>query len=294
MFKTYEVRRGALMNIAALLAIALAALGCTTTAPAIGGPRIGVQLWSVKDEIKKDFEGTLSKLAGLGFQGVEFAGHFGPYADRPADLRAFLDKNGLRCTSAHVGLPQLNAANFDKTTSFYKALGCTDLIVPWEQRALSTAGSPQVAVELSALATRLASIGMRTGYHNHAEEMAGVVGATPWDILATGTPQNVILQQDIGWTTAAGKDPIAYIKRYPGRSISMHFKAKIAAGKSGTPIIGQDATDWAGVTAAAKSVGGTVWMIVEQEEYPNGMGQVEAVGASMRGLQAVLAGAPAK
>lgn len=268
-----------------LALLGIVAAGGASASPL--APRIGVQLWSVKDEIRRDFEGTLTQLAALGFQGVEFAGEFGRYADDPAGLRAFLDKIGLRCASAHVGLAQFGDA-FEKTTRFYKALGCTDLIVPWEQRALTVEGSPQVAAELSALATRLAALGMRTGYHNHAQEMTGAEGRTPWDILARGTPKQVILQQDVGWTTFAGKDPVAYVKRYPGRSVSMHYKAKFAPGTSGTPIIGQDRTDWAGLTAAATSVGGTAWLIVEQEEYPDGMGQVEAVGASLRGLRAAL------
>jgi sugar phosphate isomerase/epimerase len=291
MMKQHDFKRAAL-----LLAISLLGAGCasTPTPAATEGPRIGVQLWSVKDEIKQDFEGTLKKLAALGIEGVEFAGDFGRYGEDPALLRAFLDKQGLRCTSAHVGLDKFRSAAFEKTTTFYKALGCNDLIVPWEERALTTAGSPQVAAELSALSAKLAAIGMRTGYHNHAEEMTGPDTRTPWDILARGTPQNTILQQDVGWTTFAGKDPIALVKRYPGRTISMHYKAKFAPGTSGTPIIGQDRTDWVGLTAAAKSVGGTLWLIVEQEEYPNGMGQVESVAASLRGLQAVLAAPAAK
>ena len=277
------MKPGALMLVLAMVGLAPGAAGA---APPLE-PRIGVQLWSVKDEIKQDFEGTLTRLAALGFEGVEFAGEFGRFGDDPAGLGAFLDKAGLRCASAHVGLAELSA-NFKKTTRFYRVLGCTDLIVPWEKRALTVEGSPQVARELSALAARLAAIGMRTGYHNHAEEMTGADGQTPWDILARGTPVNVILQQDVGWTTFAGKDPVAYVRRYPGRSVSLHYKAKLAPGASGTPIIGQDRTDWVGLTAAATSVGGAAWLIVEQEEYPNGMGQVEAVGASLRGLRAAL------
>jgi sugar phosphate isomerase/epimerase len=125
------------------------------------------------------------------------------------------------------------------------------------------------------------------GYHNHAPEMAGADGDTPWDVIATGTPAGVILQQDVGWTTYAGKDPVALVKRYPGRAVSMHFKPKFAQGTRGTYIIGKDKTDWAGLIAAARSVGGTTWIILEQEDYPEGMGQLETVAASMRGLQAV-------
>jgi hypothetical protein len=71
----------------------------STSGPMGQMPRIGVQLWSVKDEIKQDFEGTLTRIAKLGFQGVEFAGEFGPYKANPAALKTFLDKNGLQCAS---------------------------------------------------------------------------------------------------------------------------------------------------------------------------------------------------
>ncbi len=277
------------------LAVAILGPGCASTVkPLPDEPRIGVQLWSVRDEIKADFDGTLGKLAGLGFQGVEFAGFFGPYAQNPAALRTLLDKRGLRCISAHLSMGDLTAGRFDKTTGFYTSLGCSDLIIGWDRRAYSAESSPQVALELSELAARLAAIGMRIGYHNHNWEMIGAEGLTPWDVLAKGTTANVILQQDVGWTRFAGKDPVALVKRYPGRSISMHYKAKFAPGTSGMPIIGQDGADWVGLTAAARTVGGTAWMIVEQDDFPNGMGQVETVGASLRGLQAALSAAPSK
>lgn len=254
-----------------------------------GMPRVGVQLWSVKDEIKQDFEGTLNKIAALGFEGVEFAGEFGPYKDNPAGLKAFLDKHKLACAGAHMHLDKLAPDQFAATTAFYKTLGCDNLIISMDKRAATPAGSAEVAKELAVLTAKLAGTGMRTGYHNHKDEFMGEVGKTPWDVIATNTPKATILQQDVGWTTVAGKDPVAYVKRYPGRTISTHYKAKFAEGSSGTPIIGQDKTDWAGLTRAVRSVGGTDWLIIEQEEYPNGMGQLESVAASMKGLQEVLA-----
>lgn len=135
-------------------------------------------------------------------------------------------------------------------------------------------------------------MGLKIGYHNYAEEMAGPDGRTPWDLIAAGTPAATILQQDAGRTTFAGKDPAALVRRYPGRTLSTHVKAKFLKGTSGTSIIGQDKTDWAAVFAAARSVGGTEWLILEQEDTPNGMGQLEAVAASLRGLKAVLARMP--
>jgi len=268
----------------------LAALAAVMAAGAAhGAPQLGVQLWSVKDEIKQDFKGTLAGIAKLGFQGVEFAGEFGPFKEDPAGLKAFLAQTGLQCAGAHMHLDQLADSRYAATTAFYQTVGCTNLIIAMDARGASTAGSAQMSRELTALSARLAGLGMRIGYHNHAQEFAGAVGSTPWDVIATSTPNAAILQQDVGWTTYAGKDPVAYVRKYPGRTVSTHFKAKLPEGTPGTPIIGQDSTDWAGLAHAVRQVGGTDWIIIEQEEYPNGMGQLESVAASLQGLRAVLA-----
>ena len=266
----------------------LAALLAAPLTAAQAAPRIGVQLWSVKDDVKHDFEGTLTKLAALGFDGVEFAGQFGRFDNDAKALRAFLDRAGLKCAGAHVDFAALSAARRAATTAFYGRTGCKTLIIAMDRRAASGAGAAVVARELSFLSDKLAPLGMRIGYHNHAEEMTGADGKTPWDVIAAGTPFDVVLQQDVGWTTFAGKDPVALIKRYPGRSVSLHFKAKHAPGTKGVNILGRDPTDWAGVAQAAQRVGGAEWIIVEQEDYPNGMGQLESVAASMRGLQKAL------
>lgn len=200
----------------------------------------------------------------------------------------------MHCAGAHINFGALTPEKFDTTTSFYRTLGCKNLVISMDKRGETVEGSRQMARQLTDFAARLKPMGMRIGYHNHEAELAGKVGDTPWDVLANNTPGDTILQQDVGWTTYAGKDPVAYIKRYPGRTISTHFKAKFVKGEDGTPIIGKDRTDWAGLARAARAVGGTEWIIIEQEEYPNGMGQLESVAASMRGLQAVFAKLPAK
>jgi sugar phosphate isomerase/epimerase len=277
------------------LAVLLAGAAAQHAMAAQPEPRLGVQLWSVKDEIKQDFEGTLSKISQLGFQGVEFAGEFGPYKDNPAGLKSFMNKHKLQCAGAHMHFDQLAADRFEATTKFYKTLGCDNLVISMDKRGATTEQSAQMSQELTALSSKLAAKGMRIGYHNHAQEMAGTFGSTPWDVIARGTPKASIMQQDVGWTTFAGKDPVAYVKTYPGRTRTTHFKAKLAEGKTdGTPIIGQDKTDWVALTRAVRQVGGTDWIIIEQEEYPNGMGQLETVAASLKGLRAVLANPAAK
>ncbi|MFJ1471990.1 sugar phosphate isomerase/epimerase family protein [Massilia orientalis] len=279
----------------AMLPLILVLLGASAhgAAPQTA-PRLAVQLWSVKDEIRRDFDGMLAQISRLGFQGVEFAGQFGPYRQDPAALKALLDKNGLQCAGAHVMLAQLAPHRLEATTAFYRLLGCTNLVVPMDPRGATPGESAGLARDLAALSATLAANGMRIGYHNHAQEMAGTVGGTPWDVIAQGTPQETILQQDVGWTVFAGKDPISYVRRYPGRTLTIHFKAKPAAGSSSKPIIGQDGADWAGLVRAVREAGGTEWIIVEQEEYPDGMGQLESVAASLAGLRALMVNAAAK
>jgi sugar phosphate isomerase/epimerase len=285
------------MNAYKRSALTLCLMLAAAASQAATSPRLGVQLWSVKDEIKQDFEGTLDKLAKLGFKGVEFAGEFGKYKSDPAGLSVFMKKTGLQCAGAHMHVDKLDAANFKATTEFYKVLGCDRLIISMDARGASKEGSTELAKELSALSVKLGAQGMKLGYHNHEQEMLGAKDQTNWDLLAKNTPKDFILQQDVGWTTYAGKDPIDFVNKYPGRTVTTHYKAKFAKGASvagGAPIIGKDRTDWTGLTKAVRSVGGTEWIIIEQEEYPNGMGQMEAVAASMRGLQEILAKMPAK
>ena len=173
-------------------ALALSLTLCFTlgaaSSQAATSPLLGVQLWSVKDEVKQDFEGTLDKLAKLGFQGVEFAGEFGKYKADPAGLKGFLRKKGLQCAGAHMRVDQLNAANFKATTDFYKQLGCDHLIISMDDRAASKEGSTELAKELTALSVKLDAQGMKLGYHNHEAEMLGDKGQTNWDLLAKNTP----------------------------------------------------------------------------------------------------------
>lgn len=286
-FRRFKRRTATLLAL--FLSSSLAQAATTVSAPApASAPRVGIQLWSVKDDLKQDFEGTLTKLAAMGFQGVEFAGEFGRFARDPAGLRAFLDAQHLQCAGAHLDFAALVDERLAQTTAFYRTLGCRNLLIAWDKRGASREGAAAIARELAQLAGKLKPLGMRIGYHNHAQEMTGPDGQTLWDTIAGGTPQAAILQQDIGWTVFAGKDPVTLIRRYPGRTVTSHFKAKLAEGTPGTPIIGRDKTDWPAVYAAARGEGGAEWIVLEQEEYPDGMRPLEAVAASMRGLQAVL------
>lgn len=289
------------MKIYPYLRVCAMALITTCSAVVFAGdvaptsPKLSVQLWSIKDDVSADFEGTLKKLAAMGFQGVEFAGNFGPYANDPKGLKKFLDGLGLKASGAHVGFDRFSPENFDKTVAFYKAIDCNYLIIPMDRRAFTTEGAKEVAAELDAVQAKLKPHGMYTGYHNHREEMLGEHGATPWDVIGKNTKTEVIMQQDVGWTEVADKDPVDFIKAYPGRTITTHYKASAPyPGNTEHPIIGQDTTDWEALIIANRTVGGTLWLVVEQEVYPEGMTPMQSVEASLKGLQKVLAEMNAK
>ncbi|GGY76567.1 sugar phosphate isomerase [Cellvibrio zantedeschiae] len=271
------------------LAIALvstAAIMASYSHAAPTQPQLSVQLWSVKDAVSADFEGTLKQLKAYGFQGVEFAGIFGKYADDAKGLKAFLDKTGLKASAAHVPFDKLSAENFEKTVAFYKAIDCHYLIIPMDKRAFTPEGAKVVAAELEAIEKKLAPHGMHTGYHNHKPEMLGEAGKTPWDVIGTSTSSGVVLQQDVGWTEVAGKNPIDIIKAFPGRTITTHYKAAAPdEGNKENPIIGKDTTDWKALIEANRTIGGTLWLTVEQEVYPAGMTPMQSVEASLKGLQ---------
>jgi sugar phosphate isomerase/epimerase len=253
-------------------------------------PQLSVQLWSVKDAVSADFEGTLKQLKAYGFQGVEFAGNFGKYADDAKGLKAFLDKTGLKASAAHVPFDKLSPENFDKTVAFYKAIDCHMLIIPFDKRANTAEGALAIAKELSAIEAKLAPLGMHTGYHNHKQEMLDTGDTTPWDVIAKNTPTAVVLQQDVGWTEVAGKDPVEIVKHYPGRTITTHYKAAAPEeGNKEDPIIGKDTTDWKALIVANRTIGGTLWLTVEQEVYPAGMTPMQSVEASLKGLQKEIA-----
>jgi len=254
-------------------------------------PKVSVQLWSVKHELKSDFKGTLKQISAMGFDGVEFAGDFGPYDDDAKGLKYFLDGLGLQVSAAHINFTAFDEENFDKSVAFYKALETDTLIVAWDDRAWDSLKVDSLLVDLNELFIKLKAEGFHFGYHNHEQEFDDYNGETFWDHIAKSTPKDFVLQMDVGWVTLAEKDPVVYINRYPNRTLTTHIKAKLprdVAAKMATngkrQIVGDDVTDWAAVLKADIMVGGTKWFVIEQEEYPDGLTPLQAVKLSKQGL----------
>jgi sugar phosphate isomerase/epimerase len=228
---------------------------------------VGLQLYSVRADCQKDLPGTIAAVAKMGYQGVEFAGYYNYSAE---DLRKLLDDNGLKCCGTHTQMTTLMPDNLSKTIEFNKTIGNKYLIVPWldPNTHKSREAWLKTADLFNELAEKVKPQGMRVGYHNHAHDFTPIDGEAPWDILFGNTSKDVIMQLDTGNAMQGGGDPIACLKRYPGRAVTIHLKEFSATNKNA--IIGEGDIDWKQVFALCETVGGTKWYIIEEEKdvYP--------------------------
>jgi sugar phosphate isomerase/epimerase len=255
---------------------------------AAGRIPIAVQLYSVRDDCARNFDAALEQVAAMGFEGVEFAGYF-TYAGKAAALKSRLDALHLKAAGTHIRMDSLAGDTLKATIDFHQTIGCRFLIVPGDAAFTDPEKSKALADAFNHVAETLGPLGMACGYHNHKGEFATDGGKTYWDLFAERTTKEVILQQDCGWTFAAGLDPVAYIKKYPGRTRTTHFKPTVREGDAGKrAILGQDSVNWPAVYAACQSVGGTEWIVIEQELYPDNKPAMDCTRESLAGLRAII------
>jgi sugar phosphate isomerase/epimerase len=249
---------------------------------------IALQLYSVRGDCKVNFDAALEQVAAMGFEGVEFAGYYG-YANKAADLKKRLDGLKLKAAGTHISLNTLQGEALKSTIEFHQTIGCRFLIVPGNPAFTDPEKCKALADTFNQLAATLKPLGMSCGYHNHVAEFKKDGDKTFWDLFAERTSKDVILQQDCGWTLAAGFDPAAYVLKYPGRTRTAHIKPTVRKEDVGKKaILGQDAVDWPAVLAACASKGGTEWFVLEQETYPDGKSPMDCTRESLAGLKALL------
>ena len=249
---------------------------------------IALQLYSVRRDCGKDIDNALATVAGMGFDGVEFAGYY-KYGKDAAGLKKKLADLGLKAAGTHIGANSFAKNNLQATIDFHKTIGCNFLIIPGDGRFCRPDGNKELADFLNKTAEKLKPEGLYCGYHNHAREFSKHDGKTYYDWFAERTSKDVILQQDVGWTSHAGFDPAEYVRKYPGRTKTTHFKAHVAGDDAGKkPFIGQDSQDWHSIIKACHEVGGTEWLTVEQEKYPDGMSPMDSSKVSLKGLKRIL------
>jgi sugar phosphate isomerase/epimerase len=225
---------------------------------------VALQLFSVREDAAKDLPGVLKQVAEMGYDGVEFAGYYDYSAE---DLRALLDENGLRCAGTHTGINTLADDVFEETVAFNKILGNPYLIVPGlpEEYRDSIDAWKRTAERFNELAEKAAAAEMRVGYHNHFHEFQPMDGEIPWDVFFGNTREDVIMQADTGNALHGGADVVEYIKKYPGRAVTVHLKEY----KDGwdQAVIGQGDVNWQELFTTCEAQGITTWYIVEQENY---------------------------
>lgn len=237
---------------------------------------VSLQLYSLRREMPKDVPGILAAVAKMGYKGVEFAGYHG-WEKKPADLKKLLDDNGLICSGTHTGLGMLEGDKLKSTIELHQALGCKFPICPG-MNGKTVQGWKDLAKKFTDIAAKLKEVGMFTGYHAHGGDFKKIDGQIPWDIFFDNTPADIVQQIDTGNALGGGVDPIAYVKKYPGRSKTVHLKAHGA----GDAPIGEDKVDWKAFFEACESVGGTEWYVVEHESGNQALKSVEACIVNLR------------
>lgn len=222
---------------------------------------IGLELYTVRNELPKDFTGTIQAVGKMGYEGVEFAGYYG-WDNKPTELRKLLDDCGLKCCGTHTGLATLEGDNLKKTADLHKTLGNKFLICP-SLSAKSANGWIDLAKKFNDIAARAKEYDMLVGYHSHGGDFKKFDGKTTWEIFFDNTNPEVIHQIDVGNTLEGGGDPLAMIKKYPGRTKTTHIKE--FGGAPDAPI-GEGTIDWKTLLETYETVSGVEWYIVEHEK----------------------------
>jgi sugar phosphate isomerase/epimerase len=243
---------------------------------------VGLQLWTVRNECKKDFAGTIAKVAKMGYKGVEFAGFFDKSA---TDVRKMLDDNGLKCFGSHTAIDLLSNEKLAATMEYNKTIGNAFVIVPYLDRQKLTAKDAwlKMATTFNELADKTRAEGVHIGYHAHAGDFMKIGDETPWDILFGNTSKEVCMQLDTGNCMQGGGDPVAILKKYPGRSLTIHLKEYSKTNPKA--LIGEGDVKWKEVFEVCETTGGTEYYIIEEESgaYP----QLESAELSLKGFKKV-------
>lgn len=265
-----ELNRREFITRAALgtagLALAGGLAGCATNKTCCAADKkttmkkipVGLEMYSVRNECKADFPGTIAAVAKIGYAGVEFAGYWGRSAK---EVRQMLDDNGLVTCGTHTQFADLQPDKLDATIEFNQIIGNKFIICPY-MTGKTRADWMAHAKMFNDIAAKLKPLGMWTGYHAHKHDFELIDGESAWDIFFRNTKDEVIMQLDTSNCVDGGQDPVEVLHRYPGRCRTIHIKSN---GGGPEAIIGEDKINWAGVFEWCETKGGTKWYVVEHE-----------------------------
>jgi sugar phosphate isomerase/epimerase len=275
-------RRTFLQTTSAAVAAGTLCRNIPAFATPLGLP-LGLQLYSVRDQLKTDYDGTLKQLGALGYREVEAAGYNGRTSDQ---FKKSMAVAGLRCVSAHYSLADLQSG-LDDTIKFCKGIGakfiiCSSPALKDPSRTKDFKGVAEAMTmddwkwdfeRFNQIGKRVKQEGMRFGYHNHTMEFKAENGAVPFDEMMKLTdPSDVVAEMDCGWVAVAGASPVDYLKKYPNRIAMLHIKDfKLNGSHSVTAPppcteLGHGSIDYKPIFEAAKAAQ-IAHYFVEQEEF---------------------------
>jgi sugar phosphate isomerase/epimerase len=257
----------------------LAAAGLVKAMQGKSIERLGVQLYTVRDLMEKDFDGTLGRVAALGYKEVEFAGYF---KRSPQDVKAALARHGLTSPATHIDYASLGDP-FAKIVEDSATIGHRYIVNPWIDEEMRK--QPDVWKRIAATFNRAGEVSRKAGiqfaYHNHHFEFVPSGGTLPYDLLLKECdPELVKMELDLCWITVAQQDPLTYFGRHPGRFPLVHVKGlkKLPSGPAPAPFeqaipnitdVGSgDLIDWKRIFAQSKQAG-IQHYFVEHDQPPS-------------------------
>ncbi len=248
-----------------LESLAAAPLGAAALSAATRHVPIGLELYTVRHDLAKNLPGTVDAVAKMGYQCVEF---FAPYYQwTPAyarQVRRQLDRLHMPCYSTHNNKVSFTPQGIGKAMELNHILGTRFIVLAWPGNITTLDGWKELAEMLNRANDTMKRHGFHAGYHNHDAEWKPIEGQRPMDVIAKNTEKSIMLQLDVGTCVAAGANPVAWVRSQPGRIRSMHLKDWSPKGGYSV-LFGEGVTPWKKLIAAAESVGGAEYLLIEQE-----------------------------
>lgn len=246
--------------------------------------RIGLELYSVRDAMRADPEGTMAAVREMGYDDVELLWSFGNFGRTAAQVKATLDQTGLRAPSAHIP-PELLQGDWDRALDEARLLGHEYLIVPSLPAETNTSldAWKRWADLFNTMGTRARSADVWLAFHNEPGHLKALDGEVPYDVFVQRTDPSLVRHQlDTGNILMAGGDPVAYLERYRDRYFSFHLK-DVLPDRSRDCELGQGILDARTFLAAVPDLS-TKPVFVEQEGTEDAMGAARRNGAWARAL----------
>lgn len=241
--ETNQIDRRSFLTIAgaSILSVALAGRGAAMTVDRRIS-KVGVQLYTIRDALTSDLDGSLSRVAEIGYREVELAGY---RSHTVAEFKAALDRHGLSAPSTHIAMERIRDA-LPAVLDEAHTLGHQYVVCPNiadEKAGLD--GYRKAADVLNHAGAIAKQSGISIGYHNHGTELTPIGGQRPYDVLLERTdPSLVAMEMDIYWMVTGGGDPVAYFSKYPGRFKMVHVKDMDATPQRGMTEVGKGVIDW--------------------------------------------------